>query len=119
MEQNIFDYLTVGESTARAAGQILLDYWDHIHVQEKGRADLVTEADFASQEKVKEMILHAFPTHKILGEENIPGTDAVGGPGVYRWIVDPLDGTTNYVHTFPHFAVSSGNSTSRQACRTP
>ena len=58
MEQNIFDYLTVGEATARAAGQILLDYWDHIHVQEKGRADLVTEADFASQEKVKEMLLN-------------------------------------------------------------
>lgn len=108
MEQDIFEYLSVGESAARAAGQILLDYWDHIHVREKGRADLVTEADFASQEKVKEMILQAFPTHKILGEENTPGTDAAGGPGVYRWIVDPLDGTTNYVHTFPNFAVSIG-----------
>ncbi|MDO4629387.1 MAG: inositol monophosphatase family protein [Planctomycetia bacterium] len=106
MEKNIQEYLTVAEETARAAGKVLLDYADRFHVREKGHADLVTEADFASQEKVKEMILGAFPTHKILGEENIPGTDAAGGPGVYRWIVDPLDGTTNYVHKYPHFAVS-------------
>ncbi len=106
MEKDIQEYLTVAEETARVAGGILLDYADRFHVREKGHADLVTEADFASQEKVKEMILGTFPTHKILGEENIPGTDAAGGPGVYRWIVDPLDGTTNYVHKYPHFAVS-------------
>ena len=100
------EYLGVGEETARAAGQILLDYAGNFHVHEKGRADLVTEADFASQEKVKSMLLHAFPNHRILGEENIPGTDAAGGEGIYRWIVDPLDGTTNYVHSFPNFAVS-------------
>ncbi len=106
MEKDIQEYLTVAEETARTAGKVLLDYADKFHVREKGRADLVTEADFASQEKVKEMILGAFPTHKILGEENIPETNAVGGSGVYRWIVDPLDGTTNYVHKYPHFAVS-------------
>lgn len=106
MELDIYDYLAVGEQTAREAGKILLDYLGKIHVREKGRADLVTEADFASQEKVKEMLLAAFPTHGILGEEDIPGTSAKGGPDVYRWIVDPLDGTTNYVHTFPNFAVS-------------
>lgn len=108
MEDEVQNFLGVGEETARAAGQILLDYVGRIHVREKGRADLVTEADFASQEKVKELLLRAFPAHKILGEENIPETDAVGGPGVYRWIVDPLDGTTNYVHTFPNYAVSLG-----------
>lgn len=106
MELEIHEYLNVGESAARQAGQILLDFMGKIHVREKSRFDLVTEADFAAQEKVKEILLSAFPTHRILGEENIPGTDAAGGKGIYRWIVDPLDGTTNYVHSFPHFAVS-------------
>ncbi len=106
MDLDICEYLGVGEETARAAGRLLLDYAGKFHVYEKGRADLVTEADFASQEKIRTMLLHAFPTHRILGEENTFGTDALGGEGVYRWIVDPLDGTVNYVHSFPHFAVS-------------
>ncbi len=113
-EKDLSEYLTVGEETARTAGQILLDYVGKFHIHEKGRADLVTEADFASQEKVKEMLLHAFPTHTILGEEKLPETDSVGGKGVYRWIVDPLDGTTNYVHTFPQYCVSIGLEFNRQ-----
>lgn len=102
----ICEYLSVGEEAARVAGQLLLDYAGKFHVYEKGRADLVTEADFASQEKIKSMLLRAFPTHRILGEENTSGTDARGGRGIYRWIVDPLDGTVNYVHSFPNYAVS-------------
>jgi len=72
-------------------------------VREKGPADLVTEADLASQEMVRQAILAAFPEHTVLGEEDPPET---GPRGEYRWILDPLDGTTNYVHGYPFFAVS-------------
>lgn len=105
-EKDLREYLSVGEETARAAGKILQEYIGKCEVKKKGYADFVTDADYDSQKKVKEMLLHAFPTHTILGEENIPGTDSAGGMGIYRWIVDPLDGTTNYVHKFPQYCVS-------------
>ncbi|MGC3971551.1 MAG: inositol monophosphatase family protein [Pirellulales bacterium] len=72
-------------------------------VKEKGPADLVTEADFASQEVVRTILLEAFPDHGFLGEEN--GASIAGTTG-YRWIVDPLDGTTNYVHGLAQFCTS-------------
>ncbi|MDO4574372.1 MAG: inositol monophosphatase family protein [Planctomycetia bacterium] len=106
MDYDVNKYLEFGEETARAAGRVLVDYIGKFHVHEKGRADLVTEADFMSQETVKSRITQAFPTHVLLGEENTPGSSAKGGKGVYRWIVDPLDGTTNYVHGDPRFCVS-------------
>ena len=93
----------VCEAAARAGGAVLLDWAGRFSVREKGRADLVTEADLASQEIVRERLLSAFPLHGFLGEENssIPSRDAG-----YRWIVDPLDGTTNYVHGIPNYCVS-------------
>lgn len=106
MRNDLEKYLEICEATARCAGEILVDYIGRFHVHEKGRADLVTEADFASQAKVKEQIGRAFPGHVFLGEENTPGTSAAGGVGICRWIVDPLDGTTNYVHGDPRFCVS-------------
>lgn len=84
-----------------------MDWLGRVHVREKGRADLVTEADLASQDMVRRVILDAFPDHFVLGEEDAP--DAAPTPpstSEYRWIVDPLDGTTNYVHQVPHFSVS-------------
>ena len=101
------DFLEVTQRAALAAGQVLLDYVGKFHVREKGRADLVTEADVAAQEKVKEIVLGEFPDHVMLGEENTAGADArCAREGVYRWIVDPLDGTTNYVHGVPMYSVS-------------
>jgi len=88
---------------ARAGGAVLEDWAGRFKVQEKGPADLVTEADLASQERVREVLLGAFPNHGFLAEENLvipPGADG------YRWIVDPLDGTTNYVHGLANYAVS-------------
>jgi myo-inositol-1(or 4)-monophosphatase len=71
----------------------------------KGPADFVTEADFAAQEVVKRTVLGAFPQHSVLGEEDqIPGNTP--SETDFRWIVDPLDGTTNFVHGIPHYAVS-------------
>jgi myo-inositol-1(or 4)-monophosphatase len=96
------DYLTVCERAARAGGAVLLDWVDRFAVREKGPSDLVTEADLASQNTIRDLLLTAFPDHAFLGEESteVP----VSRP--YRWIVDPLDGTTNYVHQVPQYAVS-------------
>ena len=74
-------------------------------VQHKGPADFVTEADFAAQEVVKTTVLQAFPQHSVLGEEDQLAGDTPSQTE-YRWIVDPLDGTTNFVHGIPHYAVS-------------
>src|SRR5687768_15961356 len=96
------DYLTVCESAARAGGAVLLDWIDRFAVREKGPADLVTEADLASQNTIRDLLLSTFPDHAFLGEES----SELPEDKPYRWIVDPLDGTTNYVHQVPQYAVS-------------
>jgi myo-inositol-1(or 4)-monophosphatase len=98
------DFLAVCEQAARAGGQKLLDWQGRFSVREKGVADLVTDADLASQEAVREVIWRTFPNHAFIGEEG--GSRAELPKASYRWIVDPLDGTTNFVHGVPHFAVS-------------
>lgn len=100
------DYIDVCEEAARAGGAVLLDKVGHVAVREKGPADLVTEADLASQEAIRRIILEAFPDHVVLGEEDDPETPARHEPPAFRWLVDPLDGTTNYVHRVPHYSVS-------------
>lgn len=95
-------FLSKCEEAARAGGQVLLDWMDHFEVREKGPSDLVTEADLGSQKVIRELLIGAFPGHGFLGEE---GADEAGD-GSYRWIVDPLDGTTNYAHRLPQFCVS-------------
>lgn len=96
-------FLEVCQTAARAGGAVLRQWAGKFAVQEKGPADLVTEADFASQEVVRKTLLDAFPDHGFLGEEN--GASIAGTSG-YRWIVDPLDGTTNYVHGLAQFCTS-------------
>ena len=114
------DFLIVCEQAARAGGAVLLDWVERFTVREKAPADLVTEADVASQETVRRILLSAFPDHEFLSEEEpaVPisriGEKTAGESAHppttianrYRWIVDPLDGTTNYVHRIPEFAVS-------------
>jgi len=88
---------------ARRAGALLLRHRGRVQtVERKGKLDLVTEVDRASEELVAAALLGAFPQDGYLGEEG----GSRGGPGPFRWIVDPLDGTTNYVHGLPIFAVS-------------
>ena len=96
------DYLTLCERAARAGGQALVSWRGRFGVREKGPKDLVTEADLASQEAVRQIVLSACPDHAFLSEEDH------GAPlaGDCCWIVDPLDGTTNYVHGVPHYCVS-------------
>jgi myo-inositol-1(or 4)-monophosphatase len=93
---------------AREAGTILQQYAARgFQVKNKGRIDLVTEADLASERHIKELIASHYPTHRILAEESgaSPESDAADG---YCWVIDPLDGTTNFSHGFPCNAVSIG-----------
>ncbi|HEY8562983.1 MAG TPA: inositol monophosphatase family protein [Pyrinomonadaceae bacterium] len=92
--------------TAREAGQILLEkYGRKINVSKKGDINLVTEADLASEKLIIERIRSYFPKHAILAEE---AGDAVllDGTNKWKWIIDPLDGTTNFAHGYPCFCVT-------------
>lgn len=103
------DFLAVCEQAARAGGVVLQDWVDRITIREKGPKDLVTEADFASQHAIRQIVLSAFPDHQFLGEEcDSPGDNAINklDDGAFRWIVDPLDGTLNYIRGMPSYSVS-------------
>ncbi|MGC2549327.1 MAG: inositol monophosphatase family protein [Candidatus Sulfotelmatobacter sp.] len=90
---------------AREAGALLMHYFhQHLKIEYKGDADLVTAADRASEKLIRERILAQWPGHDVLGEEQ--GLSDQGGD--YRWYVDPLDGTTNFAHGYPVFCVSLG-----------
>lgn len=84
---------------------MLREWAEKFTVSEKGPADLVTEADLASQAAIFELLHASFPDHGFLGEESL---SAAGANSEFRWIIDPLDGTSNYVHRFPYYAVSIG-----------
>jgi myo-inositol-1(or 4)-monophosphatase len=90
---------------AREAGALLLNYFhQHLKIEYKGEADLVTAADRAAEALIRDRIRAQWPEHDVLGEEqglNDQGSD-------YRWYVDPLDGTTNFAHGYPVFCVSMG-----------
>jgi myo-inositol-1(or 4)-monophosphatase len=89
---------------ADRARRILLDYWRNAAVYEKGSSNnLVTEADLRSQEAIREEVLACFPGHVFYGEE---GIEKGSLEAEHLWIVDPLDGTTNYAHGIPIFCVS-------------
>ena len=72
---------------------------------EKGRSDFVTEVDVESERVIVATLLERFPDHRILAEEGSENEPAAGQPPV-RWIIDPLDGTTNWLHGYPEYAVS-------------
>lgn len=96
--------------TAKAAGAILRERLSLDRtIDFKGTIDLVTDADRASEELVASAITSRFPEHRFVGEEStfLSGSVPTGAER-YSWIVDPLDGTTNYAHRYPHFAVSIG-----------
>jgi myo-inositol-1(or 4)-monophosphatase len=91
--------------TARSAGKILLDKFGHaMNVSKKGDINLVTEADFASEKFIVERIRTHHPRHSILAEES--GADIVDDANEWKWIIDPLDGTTNFAHGYPCFCVT-------------
>lgn len=85
-----------------AAGRLAPSRWS-----EKGRSDFVTDVDLEAERTIVEILLADFPDHEILAEEGAANAHAGGGPGApVRWIIDPLDGTTNWLHGYPEYAVS-------------
>lgn len=102
--------LNTAVKAARKAGAIInrasLDV-DLVNVRSKGRSDFVTEVDRAAEEAIIDTLHTAYPQHGILAEESGASTPAPGGDE-YTWIIDPLDGTTNFIHGFPQYAVSIG-----------
>ncbi|MCK0095423.1 inositol monophosphatase [Yoonia sp. F2084L] len=98
--------LNVMMKTARKAGRGLLKDFgevENLQVSTKGPGDFVSRADKAAEAMIKEELMHARPTYGFLGEE---GKEIEGDDPTRRWIVDPLDGTTNFLHGLPHWAVS-------------
>lgn len=96
-------YLLAAGEIAREAGSLLARYFERrVAVQYKGAFDLVTEADKASENLIVERLQAKFPAHSIVAEE---GSGVERSPE-YTWYVDPLDGTTNFAHSFPMFAVT-------------
>jgi myo-inositol-1(or 4)-monophosphatase len=99
------ELLEVCEAAARAGGRELVEWRGRFGVREKGATDFVTDADLASQEAVRRVIAARYPEHDFIGEERPPEA-MPDSPDAMTWIADPLDGTTNYVHGYPHYAVS-------------
>jgi myo-inositol-1(or 4)-monophosphatase len=101
----IAELLEICEAAARAGGRELIAWRGRFKTREKGAADYVTDADLASQAAIREVIAARFSDHDFIGEEQPPESFPNRGDQM-NWIVDPLDGTTNYVHDLPFYAVS-------------
>ena len=97
---------TIALRAARKAGELIVrstEQLDRIDVESKSANDFVTEVDFAAEKEILYHLTKAYPDHGFLAEES----GASGNPeSEYRWIIDPLDGTTNFIRGIPHFAVS-------------
>ncbi|MBK1719901.1 inositol monophosphatase family protein [Thiocystis violacea] len=96
--------LNIAIRAARSAGKIILRYSDRvdqIKFESKSRNDFVSDIDRAAEAAIIQELRSRFPSHSILAEES-----GAQGHGDYQWIIDPLDGTTNYLHGFPQYAVS-------------
>jgi myo-inositol-1(or 4)-monophosphatase len=96
--------LNTAIKAARRAGAIInraSQNLDLLHVSRKSQADYVSEVDHAAEQAIIETLLDAYPGHSILAEES-----GRQGKSEYQWIIDPLDGTTNFLHGMPQYAVS-------------
>jgi myo-inositol-1(or 4)-monophosphatase len=98
-------YLETAVDIAREAGALLANYFERrVAFESKGEFDLITEADRASEKLVVERLRSHFPSHAIVAEEG----GGIETASEFRWFVDPLDGTTNFAHSFPMFNVTLG-----------
>lgn len=98
--------MNIGTKAIRSAGKIILratDRLDTILIEEKGYNNFVTEIDKQVEQEIIRIVYESYPDHAILGEET--GTT---GTGDYTWIIDPIDGTNNFIHGHPHFCISIG-----------
>jgi myo-inositol-1(or 4)-monophosphatase len=93
----------VGIEAINSGARVVRNYFGRVsQINQKGAFDLVTEADTESEKQIIETIRKAFPDHAILAEES----GANQGAAEYQWLIDPLDGTTNYVHHLPFFTIA-------------
>jgi myo-inositol-1(or 4)-monophosphatase len=106
-------HLALAVAAAHSAGQVLLRHYEgSFEVTTKSSPiDLVTSADRAAERVVLDALRRVYPEHSFLAEESglsghDPGDGPLPPPGGLRWVIDPLDGTTNFAHGFPHFSVS-------------
>lgn len=96
--------LNIAVRAARAAGNVIQRSMDRVHdlsISSKGQNDFVTEIDHRAEAAIIQTISDSYPDHAFLAEES-----GQSGDSDYVWIIDPLDGTTNYLHSFPQYAVS-------------
>jgi myo-inositol-1(or 4)-monophosphatase len=101
----VSEILKMVEDIARQAGAVLMSGYGNVrHVQQKGAIDLVTEFDKRSEDLILSFIQQEFPDHAILAEESGQNETI----SEYQWVIDPLDGTTNFAHAIPIFCVSIG-----------
>jgi myo-inositol-1(or 4)-monophosphatase len=105
---DLTDYLDAACEAARRAAVVLEDWRGKFQVREKARFDLLTDADLASQKTIREYLSSRFPSHDFLGEEDESRDRRPGFDAPPTWIVDPIDGTTNYVHDCPFYCISIG-----------
>jgi myo-inositol-1(or 4)-monophosphatase len=99
------EYLQIAEKAARLSGKLLLEKFRQVRtIEKKGRIDLVTDADRESENLIRELILKKYPSHSFIAEEN----SQIANQSEFVWLVDPLDGTTNYAHKFPVYCISIG-----------
>ena len=99
--------LNIAIRAARRGGEVIaraVDYRSDLQVATKGRNDFVSEVDRRAELEIIDVLHKAYPDHAILAEES--GAQASTGGSEYEWVIDPLDGTTNFLHGFPQFAVS-------------
>ncbi len=108
MQHDLRDYLDAAIDAARRAAVVLESWRQQFEVREKGRSDFVTDADVASQKTISEYLLGRYADHEFLGEEDASKHRRPGPDAPPTWIVDPIDGTTNYVHDVPFYCVSIG-----------
>src|SRR5512134_3837985 len=101
MQRNDKHFLRIACAAARAAAKIILEGWKRPRlIDYKGAVDLVTPVDRAAEETIVRMLQHEFADHSILAEEET----VYSGAAEHRWIIDPLDGTTNFAHGYPQLA---------------
>jgi len=104
-ERNLLVRLDSAIAAARGAGKLILDKdGSKIDIQSKGKNDNVTEMDNASERLITNYLKIRFPDDNFLGEELGEFSGSPGG----RWIIDPIDGTDNYIHNIPNFSISIG-----------
>ena len=99
--------LTIALRAARTAGELIeraLENIDVVTYEEKSRNDFVTEIDKTVEKEIISQLRKAYPDHSFIGEETGRSGNTEGAE--YEWIIDPIDGTTNFLHSIPHFAVS-------------